>query len=561
DQLQRIVDLVHFLNRKLTNKITVGIYHGDIEERFAIDIPLPLRCVLHEHEIEDGKLRPGQVRIVPDTKTNTLHCMKCDEHYEFLMADRYSVTTKLPDILVCTPDVFNYILMKDSRRFPFLGKSVALRICRTCARVCRNDEGICSRCKNDAEEANINPKIAPQIVVLDELHLFNSLFGGNVSSLLKRISGAIKTSLGKENKIQFIATSATIRNPIEFGKEFFGIKPVVIEAKEGEYDYSEKYSKVVIFASPRAYRMVDTVAYSLYRILKDTNLKILTFVNSLAEGGLLIGNVRQRLSADPSTENLLDQIDGHNSTYNQKERADSEERFNKGELRALIATSTLEVGVDFKDLDGMILYGAPYLFNNFLQRIGRAGRKNDSIILTLLNPTSPIDLYYYRNARKIVQDPTRFIEVPPFPYGNQMIKQKHVMASLYDASNLFPIDISKLMTSFRNNPENIDIRVKSYLESLWDKREIYEASAGIKSAVSYINESELPDKVIRHFRLLDLRRVDETIPVEFEEPFGTAPSRYKKYGSPPYDNRERDWKSAGLSKDDINTLKELKRVK
>jgi superfamily II DNA/RNA helicase len=558
DQLQRIVDLVYFLNKHLTNKITVGIYHGDIEERFAIDIPLPLRCVLHEQEIESGNLSPGQVRIMPNTATNSLHCMKCNEHYEFLMADRYSVTTKLPDILVCTPDVFNYILIKDPKRYSFLGKSVDLRICSQCTRVCGIHEETCSECNLVTKEITVTPEIAPQIVVLDELHLFNSIFGGNVSSLLKRINAAIRANTNNENKIQFIATSATIKNPIEFGKEFFGKRPAVVETSDDEYDYSDKFSKVVIFASPRAYRMVDTVAYSLFRILKDTDLKVLTFVNSLTEGSLLLGNVRQRLSSDQSTENLNDLIDGHNSTYNQKERADSEERFNKGELRALIATSTLEVGVDFKDLDCMILYGAPYLFNNFLQRIGRAGRKHDSIILTLLNPTNPIDLYYYRNARKITQDPTRFIEDPPFPSGNKMIHQKHVMSSLFDASNIFSIEITDIIRSFMNAPDTMDPRVKSYLESLWSQRDIQESSERIKGASLFTYGKKLSEEVIRHFRLLDLRKVDETIPVEFEEPFGVAPSSFRKKGVPPYNNRESKWRAAGVSRSDIEILKQLK---
>ena len=571
DQLQRIMELVYNLNTTLTNKITIGVYHGDIEERFAIDVALPIRCVLHEKEIESGKMRPGEVRLFPDRETRTLRCRKCGASYDFVMADRYTVTTKLPDILICTPDAFNYIMMKDRRRYPFLGMPATVKVCKACERICHDDERTCFIDQtHEISEEKIVPQYGPSIFVLDELHLFSSLFGGNVSSLLRRISAAVEKTSGSKRQIQFIATSATIRNPNDFGMQFFGTKPEVVETKDDQYDYTSGYSKIIIFASPRAFRMLDSAAYGTYAMLRDTGLKILTFVNTLKECSFLIGNVRDRLSANSATESIADLIDGHNSTYSQTERALSEERFNRGEIRALIATSTLEVGVDFKELDGMILYGAPYVFNNYLQRLGRAGRKNDSLILSLLNPNSPIDLFYYRNALKIVQDSSEFIEIPPFPLENRLLRQKHVMSSIFDASNLFGTDLMSLLSAFRKSPNALPSDILKYLKSMWDDQDIETASNRIRTSIHVMNDAELAEAVERHFRLTDLRKVDETVPVEFEEPIGHGKTNFKRTssgggygggsarGAAGGSSKESQWRGAGASREDIEILKQLK---
>ncbi len=556
DQLQRIIELLHSVNKLRTGApITVGVYHGDIEERMQLDIPLPLRCVLHEEEIASGVLKSGDVRLRPDPTSKSLKCSKCREAYPFVLADRYSVTMKLPDILVCTPDVVNYILMRDRRRHVFFGSKESIVVCENCRAVCNDDERNCKRCGVATKDVVVVPEVSPQVALLDELHLFSGIFGGNISNFLKRLSSVIR-KYGKSDQkpLQFVATSATIGNPAEFGREFFGTEVSLTVAAPEEYDYSQATSKVVVFLSPRAYRMIDSVSYTLYELLRSTNIRVLLFVNSLTLCSMLLTNVKQRLSADPNSSGLADMVDGHNSTYTRQERAETEEKFNRGEIRALIATSTLEVGVDFKDLDGMILYGAPYNFNNYLQRVGRAGRNNDAVVFNFLSPTDPIDLFYYRNAIRLAKDPTGFIEYPPFPAGNNMLAQKHVLASLFDACTLFGLDPTTVLKTFRADPNLISEVVKSYLTTLWEPNQIQEASRRLHQAtVAVTSDSELPESTIRRFKLLDLRRVDDTVFVEFEEPAGSG---FRNRREPPMDSALR---KLGVPLKDREILHNLRR--
>jgi DEAD/DEAH box helicase domain-containing protein len=397
----------------------------------------------------------------------------------------------------------------------------------------------------------------PDVVLLDELHLFSSLFGGNVGHLLRRLEHAIEHYHRRNTrpKIQFIATSATVKNPIGFGRDFFDRDVSVIQTTEEDYDFSRTYSKVVVFASPRAYRMIDSVSYSLYQMLATSKLRILTFVNSLTLSSMLLNLTRQRLSADPRTESLVDNIDGHSSNYTRQERAETEEKFNAGKIRVLVATSTLEVGVDFKGLDGLALYGAPYTFNNYLQRIGRAGRNNDAIVFVFLNPDDPIDLSYFRNAIKLAADPTSFVEYPPFPVGNEVLKHKHMLCSVLDISTVLGEDSSLLFKELMLKKSISNPLIQQYLEEMWDANNIRRAADLLRIAQG-VPESQLQEFITKKFNLFDMRKVDETVLVEFEEPYdyksrftrstGMAKGRYKAL------------RSAGLTSSDIDTLKKLK---
>lgn len=68
-------------------------------------------------------------------------------------------------------------------------------------------------------------------------------------------------------------------------------------------------------------------------------------------------------------------------------------RFNS--LNTLVATSTLEMGIDIGDLNVSMNADVPPLPSNFLQRVGRAGRKSGSALLLNFASKDPHDLYYF----------------------------------------------------------------------------------------------------------------------------------------------------------------------
>ena len=74
-------------------------------------------------------------------------------------------------------------------------------------------------------------------------------------------------------------------------------------------------------------------------------------------------------------------------------------RFNS--LNSLVATSTLEMGIDVGSLDSVINTSIPPLTSNFLQRVGRAGRSSGSALITNFSQGEH-DLYYFEDPTEVM---------------------------------------------------------------------------------------------------------------------------------------------------------------
>ena len=63
----------------------------------------------------------------------------------------------------------------------------------------------------------------------------------------------------------------------------------------------------------------------------------------------------------------------HHGSIAREIRLEVEERMKKGELKAIVATGSLELGIDIGELDEVILVQTPFSISSSLQRLGRAG--------------------------------------------------------------------------------------------------------------------------------------------------------------------------------------------
>src|SRR5579864_8230321 len=88
--------------------------------------------------------------------------------------------------------------------------------------------------------------------------------------------------------------------------------------------------------------------------------------------------VNTRRMAERATRELSerlgeDQLAAHHGSLAKEQRLDAEQRLKRGELKALVATASLELGIDIGDVDLVCQLGSPRSIAAFLQRVGRSG--------------------------------------------------------------------------------------------------------------------------------------------------------------------------------------------
>jgi DEAD/DEAH box helicase domain-containing protein len=82
---------------------------------------------------------------------------------------------------------------------------------------------------------------------------------------------------------------------------------------------------------------------------------------------------------------------------------DFKERPNFNSLNTIVATSTLEMGIDIGSLNTALNNSVPPLTSNYLQRVGRAGRSSGSALITNFAQSKPHDLFYFQEPKDMME--------------------------------------------------------------------------------------------------------------------------------------------------------------
>jgi len=229
-----------------------------------------------------------------------------------------------------------------------------------------------------------------KFLVTDEVHVYSGIFGSNVHYIIKRLKRIC-------NNIQFIASSATLENAVEFCSRLFDEKMKLIRGtgKKGETDF------LMLFPSLRTQRalMVD-----LIKKLTSKKHKTLVFSNSHKNSELLAMQGRKQ-NVD---------IKVHRAGLMANYRRSVEKSFKDNSLMAISCTPTLELGIDVGNVDGVISATIPV--NRLVQRIGRAARKGQRGYAFLALGNDPISQYYKNHPDDYFDDIERIYIDPKNPF-------------------------------------------------------------------------------------------------------------------------------------------------
>lgn len=211
-----------------------------------------------------------------------------------------------------------------------------------------------------------------EFIIIDEVHAFiDSPRGAQLASLMERIK--ILSGIDQQR----IAMSATVGNPELLLEWLNGSSD-----RESELVVDEKRNKRTIEVLTE--KEISPAKY-LEKLLTETNDKVLVFSYSRSKAEEFAAQAR---SIDIDTP-------VHHSSVSKSLRVEIEEEFKKDrKLRAIVATSTLEMGIDIGDIDRVIFLEIPPSTASFLQRAGRAGRKGNksSVSVFIEDPQSLYNL-------------------------------------------------------------------------------------------------------------------------------------------------------------------------
>ena len=100
----------------------------------------------------------------------------------------------------------------------------------------------------------------------------------------------------------------------------------------------------------------------------------------------------ERLARHLSTRLGEDTITAHHGSLSKEKRLDAETRLKNGQLKALVATASLELGIDIGHVDLVCQIGSPHRIATLLQRVGRSGHSVSGVSKGRVFPTSRDDL-------------------------------------------------------------------------------------------------------------------------------------------------------------------------
>ncbi|MCX8136439.1 DEAD/DEAH box helicase [Pyrobaculum aerophilum] len=243
--------------------------------------------------------------------------------------ERRSLARKPPDVLITTPETLQILLLHRGLR-PSLRKV--------------------------------------RFVIVDEVHeLINSKRGVQLTVGLERL-------VELAGEFQRIGLSATVGAPglvAEFlggvgrrvevvdvsGEKKLDIEVVLPTPSDEDYIDAEKFD-----ATPEAVARIKRVG----EYVKSSKGSVLVFTNTRDGAEFLASRLKQILG---------DVVEVHHSSLSRDHRIAVEERLKRGELKAVVATSSLELGIDIGEIDLVVQYGSPRQVAKLVQRVGRSGHK------------------------------------------------------------------------------------------------------------------------------------------------------------------------------------------
>ena len=316
-------------------------------------------------------------------------------------------------------------------------------------------------------------------IVIDEIHAYRGVFGSNLANVIRRL---LRLCRFYGSNPQFICCSATIANPGELARTLTGQDMELIDqsgAASGE-------KHIVFYNPPIINRQLGIRKSALQETLKiasmlvDNDISTIVFGKSRLTVEVLTRHLKERVK-DPLGN--AGRVRGYRGGYLPTLRREIEKGLRKGDIRAVVSTNALELGIDIGQLDACIMCGYPGTIASTWQEAGRAGRRKNTALTIVVATSAALDQY-------IVSHPEYFFGHSPenalVHPDNLYVLLNHVKCAAYE----LPFEEGESYAQGVSTPELLEYLCEEQILRLtggryyWMAEEFPAADLSLRSATS-----------------------------------------------------------------------------
>ncbi|MEM0031208.1 MAG: ATP-dependent helicase [Desulfurococcaceae archaeon] len=211
-----------------------------------------------------------------------------------------------------------------------------------------------------------------KVVVVDEIHdLASSKRGSHLALSIERLENLVN------NHLQRIGLSATIAPLEEVALFLAGFndngEPRDCYIVDARFDKKADI-RVIAPVEDLVHTPAEAINEAIYRKIVELIKKhrtTLVFTNTRSATEKVVFKLRKLMEKEKVLD--IDEIEAHHSSLSRDVRLEVEERLKKGELRVVVSSTSLELGIDIGYIDLVILLSSPKSATRLLQRVGRSG--------------------------------------------------------------------------------------------------------------------------------------------------------------------------------------------
>lgn len=268
-----------------------------------------------------------------------------------------------------------------------------------------------------------------KFIVIDEAHYYSGVLGSHFAMILRRLR-RILSSYGSFP--QFILSSATLDNPLEFSFKLVGEQFALVQGPSNppKKKYFVIFNPALINEEANIRKSTISEAVWVIEELIKNNQKVIVFEKSRKGVELLTKTLRERIGSTY-------EISPYRAGYTKELRKKIEKSIKAGEIECVVSTNALELGLDIGELDATVIVGYPGSISSLHQQSGRSGRTKESVSI-FITSSNPLDQYFTKDPDYLFAGKFGSLNID---LENPYILKAHLLCAAYELPLNKDIDV------------------------------------------------------------------------------------------------------------------------